>query len=126
MRLGQTLAFAVVVLVAGLSAGTAGAQVKEVVGFILAGDPYDDPPPAGNCRALVDRHGIDAVWHGEFAGKRQDIYATRKRYRSYFASGCFLSERACRVWQGRSVTALRGGISIATRCHRPVPDWELR
>ncbi len=126
MRLGQRLTFAVVILATGLTAGTAGSQARNIIEYILAGDHYDGRPQAGNCRALIDRHGTDAVWHGEFAGKRRDIYANRNRYHSYFASGCFLSERACRIWQGRSLTALRGGLSIATRCHRPVPNWELR
>jgi hypothetical protein len=126
MWLGQTLTFAVLVLAVSLTAGTAGAQVRNVIDYLLAGDHYERRPPAGNCRALIDRHGAAAVWHGEFAGKRRDIYTHRDRYRSYFGSGCFLSERACRIWQGRSLTALRGGPSIATRCHRPVPNWELR
>ncbi|GEM_PF-4193190 len=126
MQLRQTLTFAVVVLAAGLAAGTADAQVRSVIETFLAGDYSDERPLAGNCRALVDRLAAAAVWHGEFAGKRRDIYANRNRYHSYFASGCFLTERACRIWQGRSLTALRGGPSIATRCHRPVPNWELR
>lgn len=124
MRLGQTLTFAVVVLVTGLAAGTPDAQAGTIIDYILAGDRYNERPPAGNCRALVDRHGIGAVWHGEFAGKRRNTFSDR--FHSYFGSGCFLSERACRIWQGRSVTALHGGRSIATRCHRPVPNWELR
>ena len=126
MRSGQKLTFALVILATGLAAGTPDAQVRDVFDYILAGDHYQGRPPAGDCRALVDKHGIGAVWHGEFAGKRRDIYANRNRTHSYFGSGCFLSERACRIWQGRSMTALRGGISIATRCHRPVPNWELR
>lgn len=127
MRFGQKLTFAALVLATGLAAGTLSAHAQNVIyDILLAGDRYGGRPPAGNCRALVDRHGANAVWHGEFAGKYRDIYANRKRFHSYFGSGCFLSERACRIWQGRSMTALRGGPSIATRCHRPVPNWELR
>jgi len=126
MRLRQMLTLAAVVLATGHIAGVPDAEARNVIDYVLAGDRYQGRPPAGNCRALVDKHGADAVWHGEFAGKRRDIYANRNRTHSYFASGCFLSERACRIWQHRSMTALRGGISIATRCHRPVPNWELR
>jgi hypothetical protein len=126
MQSGYKLAFAVAFLATGLTAGPANAQVRNVIDYILAGDRYQGRPPAGDCRALVDKYGAGAVWHGEFAGKRRDIYSHRDRYRSYFDSGCFLSERACRIWQGRSMTALTGGPSIATRCHRPVPNWELR
>jgi len=124
MRFGHKLAFAVAFLATSLTAGTPDAQVRNIIEYILTGDPYEKPPPAGNCRALIDRHGADAVWHGEFAGKQRDPVSDH--YRSYFASGCFLSERACRIWQSRSMTALTGGLSIATRCHRPVPNWELR
>ena len=106
MRLRQKLTFAIVVLVTVLMAGTADAQVKNVIDYILTGDHYDERPPAGNCRALVDRHGAAAVWHGEFAGKRRNTFSDQ--FHSYFGSGCFLSERACRIWQGRSVTALHG------------------
>lgn len=126
MRLQQMLTFSVLILTAGLPAGTADAQVRNIIDYILVGDHSNTRPPAGNCRVLVDRHGADAVWHGEFAGKRRDIHTHRDRYHSYFGSGCFLSERACRIWQGRSLSALDGGPSIATRCHRPVPNWELR
>ncbi len=126
MRFGHKFAFALALLVAGLVAGTADAQVRNIIDHILAGDHYQERPPAGDCRALVDKHGRSAVWHGEFAGKRRNLDANRNRYHSYFGSGCFLSERACRIWQGRSMTALHGGPSIATRCHRPVPNWELR
>jgi hypothetical protein len=124
MRLRQKLTFAILILAAGLTAGTADAQIGNIIDYILTGDPYDKPPPAGNCRTLVDRHGVDAVWHGEFAGKRRNTFSDQ--HHSYFASGCFLTERACRIWQDRSLSALHGGRSIATRCHRPVPNWELR
>ena len=124
MRLRQTLTFAVLVLAAGLTAGAADAKARNIIDYILAAGHYEGRPTAGNCRTLVARHGTAAVWHGEFAGKRRDIYSNQ--YHSYFGSGCFLSERACRIWQGRSLSALTGGLSIATRCHRPVPNWELR
>ena len=124
MRLQQKLTFAIMILAAGLTTGTADAQIRNVIDYILAGDHYQGRPLAGNCRALVDRHGADAVWHGEFAGKLRDNFTDQ--YHRYFGSGCFRTERACRIWQGRSLSALRGGLSIATRCHRPVPNWELR
>ncbi len=123
MGLRQTLTFAVLVLVTGLMAGTSDANARNVILDRLLGDPYNARPPAGDCRVLVDRHGAEVVWHGEFAGKRLDY---NYRNRSYFGSGCFLTERACRIWQFRSLSALNGGLSLATRCHRPVPDWELR
>ncbi len=126
MRSRQMLTIAAALLVTGFLTGTSNAQFTSVIKHILTNDPYQGRPPSGDCRTLVDRYGIGAVWHGEFAGKQRDIYSNRRRFHSYFDSGCFLSERACRIWQGRSLSALRGGPSIATRCHRPVPNWELR
>ena len=123
MGLRQTLTFAVLVLVTGLMAGASDANARNVILDRFLGDPYNARPAAGDCRVLVDRYGPEAVWHGEFAGHRRDY---NYRNRSYFGSGCFLTERACRIWQFRSLSALNGGLSIATRCHRPVPNWELR
>ncbi len=123
MRLEQKLTIAVLILAAGLTARPPDAHARNVILDRLLGDPYNARPPAGDCRVLVDRYGPEAVWHGEFAGRRLDY---NYRNRSYFGSGCFLTERACRIWQFRSLSALNGGRTKATRCHRPVPNWELR
>ena len=124
MKRSRTLGLAVPLLIGLATAASSARAGNPIFDYFWSGGYYEGPPPAGNCRVLVDRHGLDAVWHGEFSGKRRDIY--NYNYYPYFGSGCFLTEHACRIWQARSMTALFGGLSIATRCHRPVPNWELR
>ncbi len=74
----------------------------------------DRKPVSGDCRALSAAVGAEAVWYGEYSGKRYDDF--NERLTPYYARGCFETEFACRVWQNQAMTYSERGPTYWTRC----------
>lgn len=93
-----------------------GASVDGASAFVSR----NDKPPAGDCRALVARHGADQVWFGRYSGFMG--LDDRAREVPISNQGCFPSEGACRLWQNENMTFTRGGSLGYTSCEPGVPS----
>lgn len=71
-------------------------------------------PVAGECGAIAAEVGAASTWYGQYSGKRYDHFTDNSH--PFSARGCFKSELACRIWQGRLMTYAEGGPVTVTRC----------
>lgn len=94
-----------------------------IAGVLLEGaaafTSRNEKPPAGDCRALVDRYGPDDVWFGRYSGFMG--LDEKAREVPFWNQGCFASEAACRYWQNENMTFTRGGSLGYTSCTPGVP-----
>lgn len=82
---------------------------------------YDGPPTphARDCGELAASRGSNAIWFGEFSGKRFDDFSDK--YQPYAARGCFESGEACQIWQGQEISVANGGPIYYATCRRGRP-----
>lgn len=99
----------------------AGATAAQAEGWTRSAPAYP-PPPVPHCDDVFARYGSQGIWVGNYSGryKTQSLVGTAP----YGATGCFLSEAACRQWLHQNMTF--AGTPMYVMSCRPAVGGTLR